>query len=184
MGHCETTNCIYANNVVQTLASDYERGPQLMLTNGGGYTEATLEFDGSAKPNPGNGGAGYVLYNGSGRVLESTSVEMLDDSVTNNEAEYAAMVWGMECAIRYNIKSLLVKGDSELIIDQMNGNKRVNSHKMKPLWQQAKHLEQHSLSTVRYEHFYRHANESANAKANEGSDGYADEQKYLSDAYY
>lgn len=47
MGHCESTSCVYANNIVQTLASDYERSPQLMLTNGNvTQIEATLYFDG------------------------------------------------------------------------------------------------------------------------------------------
>eukprot|EP00588_Corethron_pennatum_P007221 CAMPEP_0194298688 /NCGR_PEP_ID=MMETSP0169-20130528/60304_1 /TAXON_ID=218684 /ORGANISM="Corethron pennatum, Strain L29A3" /LENGTH=302 /DNA_ID=CAMNT_0039048699 /DNA_START=77 /DNA_END=985 /DNA_ORIENTATION=+ len=184
MSHCETTQCVYANNVVQTLASDYERGPQLMLTNGSVHTEATLEFDGSAKPNPGNGGSGYVLYNGRGRVLESTSIEILECGVTNNQAEYAALVWGMECAIRYNIKSLLAKGDSELVIDQMNGYKNVNSERMKPLYTQAKYLEQTSFTKVRYEHIYRSENEDADDKANEGSNCNADEQRYLQDAKY
>lgn len=184
MAHCESSYCVYANNVVQTLASDYERGPQLMLTNGNSYTEATLEFDGSAKPNPGNGGSGYVLYNSNGRVLESTSIEILDRCITNNEAEYAALVWGMECANRFNIRSLLVKGDSELVIDQMNGRKNVYSKNLKPIWKQAKYLESQFFSKVRYEHFYRNQNQAANENANEGSDCYADEQKYINDAYY
>lgn len=183
MGHCEMTSCVYANNIVQTLAADYERGPQLMLTNGGEYTEATLEFDGSAKPNPGNGGAGYVLYNGRGEVLEATSIEIMDGGVTNNQAEYAALVWGMECAIKYNIKSLLCKGDSELVIDQMNGHKNANSERMKPLFRQAQHLENCSFSKVRYEHIYRTENSHADVKANEGSDLNADEQKFLSSAH-
>ena len=184
MNHCENTSCVYASNVVHTLASDYERGPQLMLTNGAAYTEATLEFDGSAKPNPGNGGAGFVLYNCSGQVLESTSIEIMDSRVTNNQAEYAALVWGMECAVRYNVKSLLVKGDSELVIDQVNGHKNVHSEKIMSFYKQAKYLEENSFSNVRYEHIYRHLNGDADEKANEGSDCYADEQKYLDSARY
>uniref|UniRef100_A0A7S3VGH0 RNase H type-1 domain-containing protein n=1 Tax=Chaetoceros debilis TaxID=122233 RepID=A0A7S3VGH0_9STRA len=184
MGHCESTRCVYANNIVHTLANDYERGPQLMLTNGSTYTEATLEFDGSAKPNPGNGGAGYVLYDGSGSVLESTSVEIIDGYITSNQAEYAALVWGMECAVRYNIKSLLVKGDSELVIGQMNGDKNVNSERIKPMYKQANYLEESSFRRVRYEHIYRGENSAADQLANEGSNCYADEQKHLSEAKY
>jgi len=186
MGHCQSTSCVYANNIVNTLANAYERGPQLMLTqNGNTHTEATLEFDGSAKPNPGVGGSGYVLYNGSGQVLESTSIEIIDDDrVTNNQAEYAALVWGMECAIQYNIKTLLVKGDSQLVIDQMNGHKNVNSERMKPLYQQAKWLEEGKFSKVRYEHIYRDSNCAADEMANEGSNCNANRQRYLSEAKY
>lgn len=184
MGHCESTSCVYANNIVQTLASDYERSPQLMLTNGNvTQIEATLYFDGSAKPNPGNGGSGYWLCSTRGTVLASISIEILDNRVTNNQAEYAALVWGMECAKRYNIKSLLVKGDSELVIHQMNGYKNVNSERMKPLYKQAKYLE-NDFNKVQYEHMGRHLNHMADAKANEGSDGCADQRKNLSDAYY
>ncbi|OEU20405.1 hypothetical protein FRACYDRAFT_267594 [Fragilariopsis cylindrus CCMP1102] len=155
MSHCQKTSCVYANNIVNTLANDYERGPQLMLTqNGNTHTEATLEFDGSAKPNPGNGGSGYVLYNGSGRVLESTSIEIMDGRVTNNQAEYAALVWGM------------------------------GIERMKPLYKQAQVLEEGMFSRVRYEHIYRHDNCAADEKANEGSNCNANQQRYLSEAKY
>lgn len=184
MSHCQNTGCVYAGNIVHTLATDYERGPRLMLTNGDAYTEATLAFDGSAKPNPGNGGAGFVLCNCRGGVLESTSIEIMDAGVTNNQAEYAALVWGMERAARYHIKSLLVKGDSELVIDQMNGYKNVNSDRIRPLYRQAKWLEETKFTKVRYEHISRSFNNAADELANDGADCNADEQKYLESAKY
>ena len=46
---------------------------------------------------------------------------------TNNSAEYDALILGLELAIKKNVKKLLVKGDSLLIIQQVLGNYEVKS---------------------------------------------------------
>ena len=43
------------------------------------------------------------------------------------------------------IKTLMVKGDSQLVINQMKGDYQVNSHNLKYLYAEAKKLESNSI---------------------------------------
>ena len=60
-----------------------------------------------------------------------------------------------------------VKGDSLLIIKQMNGEYKVNSPAMKPLYEEAKSLSSF-FDRVTFEHVYRTENKRADALANMG----------------
>jgi ribonuclease HI len=60
-----------------------------------------------------------------------------------------------------------VKGDSLLIIKQMNGEYKVNSPAMKPLYEEAKSLS-YFFDRVTFEHVYRTENKRADALANMG----------------
>lgn len=56
-----------------------------------------MQFDGSARPeNPGNGGAGVVIYAPDGMILEV--YKYLGDSITNNVAEYEGLILGLKSA--------------------------------------------------------------------------------------
>ncbi len=84
--------------------------------------EGTLFFDGSAQPNPGDGGCGWRLldhhgdqvYLGYGRVNEGRCV-------TSDQAEYEGLYNGLVTAYDQGMRTLLIKGDSELVINQMAG---------------------------------------------------------------
>ena len=64
---------------------------------------------------------------GVGLIFTTLEVEILRYSLSplkpwaNNEAEYEALIAGMELAIKMGIKSLHVYGDSQLIINQVEG---------------------------------------------------------------
>lgn len=38
---------------------------------------------------------------------------------TNNEAEYSGLILGLQAAIRLGLRSVIVKGDSQLVIQQV-----------------------------------------------------------------
>jgi ribonuclease HI len=80
----------------------------------------TLYFDGGSRGNPGIGGSGFVIYDENGEELES-GYEYLGESVTNNQAEYSGLINGLKAAIKRQYLSLHIKGDSKLIINQLNG---------------------------------------------------------------
>jgi ribonuclease HI len=123
------------NRLVHTAIHDAQQS-QLMLTNGSAMAfEATLYFDGGARPNPGHGGAGYWIYdNIRRRVLSEESLRVNTYPCTNNQAEYTALLYGMRGAYNLGIRNLEVKGDSELVILQMRGEYRVNSHSIMDLY--------------------------------------------------
>jgi ribonuclease HI len=45
----------------------------------------------------------------------------LDFKVTNNMAEYESLIFGLSAALSLGVRQLLVKGDSQLIVKQVNG---------------------------------------------------------------
>lgn len=118
--HVDAANCDHVKSVTTSLANE------LALTNGSIY-EAVLFFDGAAIPNPGSGGAGFVLIDSYGRTLEQRSINILVAISTKHEAVYSALIKGLQSATKHNIKTLLVQGDSELIINQMNAQYQIQN---------------------------------------------------------
>ena len=60
--------------------------------------------------------------------------EYLDDA-TNNEAEYSALIKGLELGLEFNIREIKIYADSELVVKQVNGEYKVKHERMKPLHQ-------------------------------------------------
>jgi ribonuclease HI len=124
-----------------------------------------MYFDGCSKGNPGLSGAGAVIYK-NGEEIWSNSY-FVSDSATNNVAEYFGLIRGLKRAIKMNISSLIVKGDSQLIIKQMKGQYQVKSESMIELYNIAKELET-QFENISYEHVYRKYNKRADQLSNEG----------------
>ncbi|PON60748.1 Ribonuclease H, partial [Parasponia andersonii] len=77
-----------------------------------------LYFDG---PSTGNEGSdGIVLSKNQGEIFKK--VVKLAFPCTNNEAEYEALVTGLELAKEMKSSKLKICGDSNLIIRQLNGD--------------------------------------------------------------
>jgi ribonuclease HI len=124
-----------------------------------------MNFDGCSKGNPGLSGAGAVIYK-NGEEIWSNSY-FVSDSATNNVAEYFGLIRGLKRAIKMNISSLIVKGDSQLIIKQMKGEYQVKSLSMIELYGIAKKMEE-EFENISYEHVYRKYNKRADQLSNEG----------------
>ena len=95
----------------------------------------TLRCDGGARGNPGPGALGYVLSDPAGLEIEARG-EILG-TVTNNVAEYRALIAGLEAAHRHGATPLAVSMDSELVVRQMTGVYRVKHEGLKPLYAEA-----------------------------------------------
>ena len=80
--------------------------------------EYKLNFDGCSKGNPGLSGAGAVLYKHEQEIWNESY--FVGDNCTNNQAEYAGLILGLNQAISLHIKELIVEGDSLLVINQMS----------------------------------------------------------------
>jgi len=91
----------------------------------------TLRCDGGARGNPGPGALAYVLLDPAGREVEARG-EYLGE-VTNNVAEYRALMAGLDAASRRGARALRVCMDSELVVRQMTGEYRVKHQGLKPL---------------------------------------------------
>lgn len=97
-----------------------------------------LTFDGGSKGNPGWGYGSYAIT----RVKDgSQRIERLDlgDNYTNNEAEYDTLIAGLEDLIQRiesagqqpQAYSLEVRGDSTLVLNQVQGKWQAKDPRMK-----------------------------------------------------
>ncbi|XP_026450809.1 uncharacterized protein LOC113350921 [Papaver somniferum] len=78
-----------------------------------------LYFDGSATPRNNTGGAGIVLVSPTGEVFSHSF--KLDFKCTNNSAEYEAFLIGLLLAKQARSTCQEIRGDSKLLVNQMNG---------------------------------------------------------------
>ena len=89
-------------------------------------------FDGSATPNPGEMIIGGIIRDSdTGNSVVKYSVEL--GHGTNNEAEYNSLVELLVRAQRIGIKHLNIKGDSLLVVNQVNGLWKTKNPRMKKL---------------------------------------------------
>lgn len=94
--------------------------------------------DGCAKGNPGPAGAGIVLEDIQGAVLDESSVAL--GTATNNEAEYQALILGMERCLNRKIKSAYFFTDSELMAKQLNGIYKIKNGRLARLAERVEKL--------------------------------------------
>ena len=123
-----------------------------------------LRFDGCSKGNPGLAGAGAVLYENEKEIW--TGNAFVGKKETNNVAEYNGLIIGFREAILKGIMSLHIEGDSLLVIKQMRGEYKVNSEKLRELYEICKNFEKQFMS-VTYTHILRNKNTVADKLANE-----------------
>ena len=124
-----------------------------------------LYFDGCCKGNPGKGGAGAVIYHNQEEIWSNYA--FLGDNVTNNYAEYQGLLMGLNAALNLNIKNLAVYGDSNLVINQLNGTFQVKAGNLIECYNQAAIIK-HQLNYVTFKHVYRTENKRADKLANMG----------------
>ncbi len=105
-----------------------------------------IVFDGGSLSNPGHGYGSYRLR---GADLPSRIVRLeFGDGVTNNEAEYRALIEGLADLVQHlDAKqvdlsgfSVLAAGDSQLVISQVTGRWKIKSQNLVPLAQRARAL--------------------------------------------
>ena len=123
----------------------------------------TAYFDGGARGNPGPAGYGVFIVDNQGTVLAELYEPM--GIATNNVAEYRGLIAALQWAADRDLKQLIVKGDSQLIIEQMRGNYKVKHEGLKPLYLRARMLVM-QIGDVRFEHVRREQNAEADRLSN------------------
>lgn len=125
----------------------------------------TVEFDGASRGNPGPAGIGYrVLPDGQG-----VEGHEYIGGATNNEAEYRALIRGLERALEHGYTNVIAEGDSQLVVRQVRGQYDVNADNLRPLYEAVHDLvEQFDRFEIR--HVRRGKNEDADDLANRAID--------------
>ena len=124
----------------------------------------TMYIDGAADLNSKTAGIGGIIYKDNEELF--TFSEYLDDS-TNNEAEYIALIRGLESLIELKLLNVDIFSDSELVVKQISGEYKVKNPRMQVLHQEATSLFS-KFEKWSFVHVLRDKNKVADKLAGEG----------------
>ena len=119
-------------------------------------------------------GSSTLHAGGIGVVLKSPEADTLKRKVclhyptTNNEVEYEVLLKGLELAKSLGAESVLVQGDSQLVIDQVNGTCETKEEQMKKYLNKVRRLIK-KFSEAHFVQISREENMEADTVAKEAS---------------
>ncbi|MBI2339889.1 MAG: ribonuclease HI family protein [Deltaproteobacteria bacterium] len=122
--------------------------------------------DGASRGNPGEAGAGALLVSAGGKEIP---LSRYLGTKTNNQAEYAALLMGLEELKKQKAGEVEIRADSELMVRQLKGEYRVKNEGLIPYYEKAKNLLK-SFEKVSFCHVPREENKEADKLANEAID--------------
>ncbi len=126
----------------------------------------TINTDGGSRGNPGPSAIGFsITLDGEPVVNGGWPI----GRGTNNEAEYKALIWGLQNALAMDIGSIKCIADSELMVNQVNGSYKVGSKTLKPLHRKVKELAG-MFESFSLEHALRSFNKEPDAMVNKALD--------------
>ncbi len=97
-----------------------------------------VSCDGASRGNPGPAGIGAQITDESGAILGEVAEGI--GETTNNVAEYTAVIEGLSLAEKLGAKTVTLRSDSLLLINQLTGRFRVKSEHLQPLHRRARSL--------------------------------------------
>jgi ribonuclease HI len=108
--------------------------------------KAVLLFDGGSRGNPGPAYGSYQLW--SPGAAKPQLLRLTFGRLTNNEAEYATLIAGLEdleqrlrqARLMPGDVHLEIRGDSQLVLSQLSGEWRVRNERMRAYWERATQL--------------------------------------------
>jgi ribonuclease HI len=83
-------------------------------------------------------GVAVVVRNAAGQILDATSCCL--EGMTNNEAEYEALILGLELALARAERAVTLLTDSQVVVGQMAGQFAVRDRKLAPRHERAMRL--------------------------------------------
>lgn len=128
-----------------------------------------IHTDGASRGNPGPAAFAYTIErDGDDPIEEAGKLGRM----TNNQAEYLALVRALEHALELGAHHrVVVHSDSELLVKQMKGEYRVKNADLRDLYEEATALCGRFRGAVDFRHVRREDNRRADALGNEALDG-------------
>jgi ribonuclease HI len=99
--------------------------------------ELEIYIDGASKGNPGPSGIGAVVCSG-GKTIKNISTYI--GNTTNNIAEYTALIYGLQEALKLKAEVIKINTDSQLLHRQLNKVYKVKNPNILGLYNQVLHL--------------------------------------------
>lgn len=122
-------------------------------------------IDGASSGNPGESGAGIVAFNATGQEQYSESVYL--GCMTNNMAEYEALIHALKKAKEETVDVIHIYTDSLLLANQINGVYKVRSDSLQQYVNMAKII-MRDFSRTSLSHIPREKNKLADKLAKNG----------------
>ena len=97
-----------------------------------------VSCDGASRGNPGPAGIGAQVTDERGTILGEVARGI--GETTNNVAEYTAVIEGLSLAQELGARTVTLRSDSLLLINQLTGRYRVKSEHLQPLHRRARSL--------------------------------------------
>lgn len=94
--------------------------------------------DGGSRNNPGNAAYGYVIYDSNRNILYEKSEYI--GIATNNIAEYTGIYECIKKAIDIKFDKLILRSDSQLIINQINGIYKIKDIELSKIFIKIKNI--------------------------------------------
>lgn len=127
----------------------------------------TIYTDGGSRGNPGPSGIGAVIYNEKKEIIKEISKYI--GQGTNNQAEYQALLTGLEEVKKLGASEVDIFMDSELVIKQLKQEYKVRDKHLAVLfvkiWNILQDFKKHSLN-----HVLREKNKRADDLVNKALD--------------
>ena len=136
--------------------------------------------DGGSRGNPGKAAIGVVFCNEKEEIIKKFG-EYLGDGLTNNDAEYQAVifalkkfkaVFGKKMA---QVAEVEIRSDSELLVNQMNGKYKLENEKIQKFFIEIWNLKI-DFAQVKFRAIPREKNREADKLVTEALDGEASSQ--------
>jgi ribonuclease HI len=132
--------------------------------------------DGGSRGNPGKAAIGVVIYNEKEQIIKKYG-EYLGDALTNNEAEYSAVIFALKKFKAIFGKTLAkntdleIRSDSELLVKQMNAEYKILDGKIQKFFMEIWNLKM-DFKSVKFKAVPREKNIEADKLVNEALDAH------------
>lgn len=139
--------------------------------------------DGGSRGNPGPAAIGVVFCNEKEETIKEYS-EFLGAKLTNNEAEYKALIFALKKFKALFGKQLAknseieIRSDSELLVRQLNGQYKILEPKIQPLFLEIWNL-RFDFKKIKFKLISRNKNQQADRLANQALDVQSRNQKLI-----
>ena len=124
-----------------------------------------IHTDGASRGNPGEAAYAFTIQ---GQGMTTIEEAGLLGNLTNNKAEYKALIKALERALSLGTHhSLMIYSDSELMVKQMSGEYRVKNAELIDLYSDAKDIVNQFQGAVRFHHIPREKNKRTDELCNQ-----------------
>lgn len=148
-----------------------------------GVKKIIIYTDGGSRGNPGKAAMGVVFCNEKEQVIKKFG-EYLGDNLTNNEAEYQAVIFALKKFKALfgkkiaEISEVEIRSDSELLVNQMSGKYKIEDEKIQRFFIEIWNL-QIDFKHVKFKLIPREKNVEADRTVNETLDSQTSAQKLI-----